>query len=78
MVAFMMWNERYHLVERKERNLCPTKHQRYDYAAGVEDNKFYMFTGGFKEMNNLAPHSMIERKANSVPPNINFSTLPGK
>ena len=55
----------------------PTKHQRYDYGAGVENNKFYMFTGGFKEMNNLAPHSMIERKANGVPPNIDFSTLPG-
>jgi hypothetical protein len=56
----------------------PTKHQRYDYGAGVEDNKFYMFTGGFKEMNNLAPHSVIERKANGVHPDIDFATLPDK
>ncbi|MEO9021748.1 MAG: DUF3472 domain-containing protein [Ginsengibacter sp.] len=54
----------------------PTKHQRYDYGAGVEDNKFYMFTGGFKEMNNLAPHSVIERKPNGVHPDIDFSALP--
>lgn len=54
----------------------PSKHQRYDYGAGVDNNHFYMFTGGFKEMNNLTPHSMIERKAQGVPPNINFATLP--
>ena len=54
----------------------PTKHQRYDYGAGVENNLFYMFTGGFKKMNNLAPHSTIERKANGVPPDINFGALP--
>jgi hypothetical protein len=56
----------------------PTKHQRYDYGAGIEDNKFYMFTGGFKEINNLAPHSVIERKANGVHPDIDFTTLPDK
>jgi hypothetical protein len=55
----------------------PSKHQRYDYGAGVENNKFYMFTGGFKEMNNLAPHSSIERKPNNMAPHINFSELPG-
>ncbi|HXS56607.1 MAG TPA: DUF3472 domain-containing protein [Hanamia sp.] len=54
----------------------PQKHQRYDYGAGVEDNKFYMFTGGFKEINNLAPGSVIERKANGIAPDIDFSTLP--
>jgi len=27
----------------------PTKHQRYDYGAGVEDNKFYMYTRGLKK-----------------------------
>jgi len=37
-----------------------------------------MFTGGFKEMNNLAPGSIIERKANGVSPDIDFSTLPDK
>lgn len=56
----------------------PFKHQRYDYGAGVENNKFYMFTGGFREMNNLAPHSMIERKPNGVHPNIDFDTLSTK
>lgn len=53
-----------------------SKHQRYDYGAGVEDNKFYMFSGGFKELNNLAPGSVIERKPNGVHPYIDFSTLP--
>ncbi|MEO8415736.1 MAG: DUF3472 domain-containing protein [Ginsengibacter sp.] len=52
-------------------------HQRYDYGAGVEKNQFYMFTGGFKEMNNLAPHSLIERKPNGIAPDIDFSSLPG-
>ncbi|HEY5464740.1 MAG TPA: DUF3472 domain-containing protein [Hanamia sp.] len=56
----------------------PTKHQRYDYGAGVENNLFYMFTGGFKEMNNLAPGSVIERKANGVAPDIDFAALPDK
>ena len=56
----------------------PQKHQRYDYGVGVEDNKFYMFTGGFKEINNLAPHSVIERKANGIHPDIDFTTLPAK
>jgi hypothetical protein len=56
----------------------PEKHQRYDYGAGVENNKFYMFTGGFKEINNLAPHSIIERKPNGGHPDIDFATLPDK
>lgn len=56
----------------------PAKHQRFDYGAGVENNWFYMFTGGFKEMNNLAPHSIIERKPSGVAPEIDFSTLPDK
>jgi hypothetical protein len=56
----------------------PAKHQRYDYGAGVEHNWFYMFTGGFREMNNLAPHSTIDRKPNGVPPHINFAELPEK
>ena len=54
----------------------PAKHQRYDYGAGTENNMFYMFTGGFKEMNNLAPHSIIERKPNGKAPDIDFSALP--
>ena len=56
----------------------PQKHQCYDYGAGVENNKFYMFTGGFKEMNNLELHILIERKANPVHPDIDFSSLPDK
>jgi len=35
-----------------------------------------MFTGGFREMNNLAPHSMIECKPNGVAPDIDFNNLP--
>lgn len=54
----------------------PAKHQRYDYGAGIENNRFYMFTGGFKEMNNLTPGSVIERKPNGVHPDIDFSNLP--
>lgn len=56
----------------------PTKHQRYDYGAGVENNLFYMFTGGFKEMNNLAPYTLIERKPNGKAPDIDFAALPDK
>jgi len=37
---------------------------------------FYMFTEGFKEMNNLTPRSVIERKAKGVHPDINFNDLP--
>ena len=54
----------------------PEKHQRYDYGAGVENNQFYMFTGGFKEMNNLAPRTVIERKPNGIHPDIDFNNLP--
>jgi hypothetical protein len=56
----------------------PVKHPRYDYGAGVEDNRFYMFTGGFKEMNNLAPGSAIERTPGGKAPDIDFSALPDK
>ena len=56
----------------------PSKHQRYDYGAGVENNKFYMFTGGFKVLNNLTPRSTIERQPNKVAPVINFSILPSE
>ncbi|HLY72014.1 MAG TPA: DUF3472 domain-containing protein [Puia sp.] len=54
----------------------PVKHPRYDYGAGVENNWFYMFSGGFKELNNLSPHALIRREANAVPPDIDFSSLP--
>lgn len=52
------------------------KHQRYDYGAGVENNKFYMYSGGFKLVNNLAPHSVIARRPNGVHPDIDFNALP--
>ncbi len=54
----------------------PQKHQRYDYGAGVEENKFYMYTGGFKKLNNLSPGSVIERKPNGLAPKIDFASLP--
>lgn len=55
----------------------PKKHQRYDYGAGVEGNRFYMFSGGFKRLNNIAPGDILERKAGGVPPAIDFASLPG-
>jgi hypothetical protein len=56
----------------------PVKHPRYDYGAGVENNWFYMFSGGFKELNNLSPHSTIQRNANGAAPDIDFLSLPEK
>jgi hypothetical protein len=56
----------------------PVKHPRYDYGAGVENNLFYMFSGGFKELNNIYLHSTIERVANGIAPDIDFSSLPEK
>jgi Domain of unknown function (DUF3472)/Domain of unknown function (DUF5077) len=56
----------------------PLRHPRYDYGAGVENNCFYMFTGGFIRLNNLAPHSLIQRAAIGVSPAIDFSSLPEK
>ncbi len=54
----------------------PSRHPRYDYGAGVENNWFYMFTGGFRDMNNLEPHSQLVRKPGGVPPLIDFEALP--
>lgn len=53
----------------------PVKHARYDYGAGVENNQFYMFSGGFKEMNNLTPHSVIRREANGKAPEVDLKAL---
>lgn len=55
----------------------PQKHQRYDYGAGVENDKFYMFSGGFKQLNNISPGDYLQRKATGVAPRIDFSALPG-
>jgi hypothetical protein len=54
----------------------PLKHPRYDYGAGVENNCFYMFTGGFIELNNIAPHSLIERAPVGRRPAVDLSALP--
>ncbi len=53
----------------------PKKHQRFDYGAGVEGNLFYMFSGGFKKLNNIATGDVITRYANNVAPVIDFSKL---
>jgi len=53
----------------------PKKHQRYDYGAGVEGDKFYMFTGGFKQLNNIAPGDFISKPATNKPPVIDFNNL---
>ena len=51
------------------------KHQRYDYGAGVEGNRFYMYSGGFKHLKNLDAGDMITRKLNGTHPVIDFSKL---
>ncbi len=54
------------------------KHPVFDYGAGVENNWFYMYSGGFKQVSNINPHDMIERKPEGKMPDINFSALPDK
>ena len=56
----------------------PQKHPVFDYGAGVTNNWFYMFTGGFKQVNNVAPHDEIVRQPQGKAPNINFALLPDK
>ncbi len=56
----------------------PEKHPRYDYGAGVQDNLFYMYTGGFKEMNNARPGAILTRTPGGKAPDIDFSRLPDK
>ena len=52
-------------------------HQRYDFGAGVEDGKFYMFTGGFKKMKNINAGDVITRPATGKHIEIVFEALPG-
>jgi len=61
------------------------KHPRFDYGAGVVPaggsgdkvrDWFYMYSGGFRQMNNLAPGSTIRRKAVGAPPAIDLAALP--
>jgi hypothetical protein len=52
-------------------------HQRFDYGAGVEDGKFYMFTGGFKKMKNINAGDVISRQATGKHIEIDFKKLEG-
>jgi hypothetical protein len=61
------------------------KHPRFDYGAGVVpmdiagsevQDWFYMYSGGFKQLNNLAPGQSVRRKAGGVAPAINLAALP--
>lgn len=53
------------------------KGARLDYAGGVEGNVFFMTNCGFFN-ENTEIDSKHQRKANTVPPNIDFSNLPIK
>ena len=52
-------------------------HQRFDYGAGVEDGKFYMFTGGFKKMKNINAGDVISRPVTGKHIEIDFKKLEG-
>ena len=52
-------------------------HQRFDYGAGVEDGKFYMFTGGFNKMKNINAGDIISRPATGKHIEIDFKKLEG-
>ena len=51
------------------------KHQRYDYGAGVEGNQFYMYSGGFKTLNNINAGDIITRPITQKHPSIAFNKL---
>jgi hypothetical protein len=53
----------------------PQRHQRFDYGAGVEDNLFYMYSGGFKHLKNIDAGDVITRKLNGKHPLIDFTKL---
>ena len=53
----------------------PNKHQRYDYGAGVEGNLFYMYSGGFKKLNNINAGDSITRPMTGKHPLIDFKKL---
>ena len=52
-------------------------HQRFDYGAGVEDGKFYMFSGGFKKLKNINAGDKITRPATGKHIEIDFKKLEG-
>ncbi|HLX94041.1 MAG TPA: DUF3472 domain-containing protein [Puia sp.] len=56
----------------------PTRHPRYDYGAGIENNWFFMYSGGFKELNNVGPGQSLIRNPSGQEPHIDFSALPDK
>jgi hypothetical protein len=49
-----------------------------DMVGGKTQDWFYMYSGGFRQLNNLPAHSMIHREASGVPPAIDLAALPGK
>jgi len=64
------------LTEAKFTTTANSKtHQRFDYGAGVEDGKFYMFTGGFKKLRNIMPGDFIKRPATGKHIEIDFKGL---
>ncbi|HVI44010.1 MAG TPA: DUF3472 domain-containing protein [Chitinophaga sp.] len=50
-------------------------HQRYDIGGGVENNIFYMFSGGFRQVGNSVGQTYT-RPATGVPPTVDLTTLP--
>lgn len=52
-----------------------TTHQRFDYGAGVENGKFYMFSGGFRQKRNILPGNIITRPATGKHIDIDFTKL---
>jgi hypothetical protein len=50
-------------------------HQRFDYGAGVEDGKFYMYSGGFKQKRNIMPGNIINRPSTGKHIEIDFKEL---
>jgi hypothetical protein len=50
-------------------------HQRFDYGAGVEDGKFYMYSGGFKLKRNIMPGNIINRPSTGKHIEIDFKGL---
>lgn len=54
----------------------PAKHQVYNYGTGTEDNRFYMYSGGFSGTPHVVPQRMISRKPNGKAPGIDFTRLP--
>ncbi|EFJ33109.1 hypothetical protein SELMODRAFT_407288 [Selaginella moellendorffii] len=49
-------------------------YQRYDYGAGAEGNWMYMFSGGFRQTNNVKVGDVIERSV-GPDPDVDFAIL---